>query len=594
MPVCSISQDDFDDLCEALADSVSSTTFVPRDAHHASTAQTSDLQSPDAAATKLDSTPYAAAAPIIKAPQDEVGAKAPAAASGPALLSPASSADLALLAAQLQTLAEEMSRLRLGLDQLVAIPDVAKRLGPESAGLGQVEPSLATSGVFAPSAADAEEAKGRALWVQERLLWQAQALLGEMMSGSQGAVGVFADARLRTSPVQGKKARNAAAAAAAAAIEAATGSHEDKMELAGTRKPQFKNVSGHERELVLQVASTRHFQPLAFDQPTATGQSPAAGSDSCNMYESRTSARKETYAKNDFDVTEVALDAEIQPTAAQASIAPGALGNRFELAGKSSPVNVFQAAARTHVDQMELAETRKARCKDEEKRVHHVQSASHPHPSAVAQPSAVGRDNLYCSRTWVRRDANGTNGCVNITEMAAWDAGAAQQGPEKNYEVRGRSNGASRVGESQDALSPGDPRVSPFLPMITEHPVPVPEPASRRVDVCCSRVNGGAEPSGDNGSCHDSNCGDGWEGRGAATRHHSSHSPSRVGGLQPQVLPDCGVVPMSLAAPRAATTGQGLLSVHGLSDAAGWPLLPGRGGSSAASDSAEAATRYCI
>jgi hypothetical protein len=166
----------------------------------------------------------------------------PAAVSGPAP-PPSPSVDLALLAAQLQTLAEEMGRLRQGLDRLVAISEADKRLGPCSAGSDQInsarglDPTLAVgvkTGLCSARAEGADQAKGRALWVQERLLWEAQALLGEMMAGSKpGFAGTFAKPGTSAAPC--KKSQNAAEeAAAAAAGSIRTDATGVEMELAGT------------------------------------------------------------------------------------------------------------------------------------------------------------------------------------------------------------------------------------------------------------------------------------------------------------------------------------------------------------------------
>ena len=231
---------------------------------------------------------------------DAVGAKAPATVSGPALPAPASTADMALLAAQLQTLAEEMGRLRMGLDRLLVISDARNRQGPDPAGLGPLNSAreldasgavgAATGFCAASSAGGAEEARGRVLWVQERLLLEAQALLGEMVSGSQppGAAGVFTDARLRKGPVHAKKARAAAAAAAAAATTtAATGANGDRMELAG--RPRHDNSRANDGGLEQREESASHH-----DHPAAS-QAAVVGCD--NLHCSRSGSGRDTPAK---------------------------------------------------------------------------------------------------------------------------------------------------------------------------------------------------------------------------------------------------------------------------------------------------------
>ena len=238
-----------------------------------------------------------------------VGAKPPPAISGPALHAPApaSSADLALLAAQLQTLAEEMGRLRVGLDRLLSISDATSRQGPDPAGLGppirarETDPLRAVAAMpgrfFASTAGGAEEAMGRAVWVQERLLWEAQALLGEMMVGSQPAGAAAAFARLRKDPTHDHPAKAAAAAAAAAATAnscGASGAHGDRMELAG--RPHCELSLKRDGGLVqhAESASHRHPSAVALHLPAA-GQPPVVGRGSLHC--SRTGSGRDTPAK---------------------------------------------------------------------------------------------------------------------------------------------------------------------------------------------------------------------------------------------------------------------------------------------------------
>jgi hypothetical protein len=250
----------------------------------------------DATSTARSTLSGASSAEIPAAPPDAVDAKAPAAGTDPALPTPASSADMALLAAQLQALAEEMARLRLGLDRLLAISESASRqgqLGPESvghltnAGLRESD----SAGFFAAGAAGgADEARGRVLRVQERLLLEAHALLGGMLAGNQppGAAGVFTDAPLRKGPVHAKKARaaaaaaaaTAAAAAAAAASSSATEEQGDRMELAGAWRPRRDDSRAQEGELAhgAEMASSSG-SPAAL-RVAAVGEHPYVGSDS--------------------------------------------------------------------------------------------------------------------------------------------------------------------------------------------------------------------------------------------------------------------------------------------------------------------------
>ncbi len=191
----------------------------------------------------------------------------------------APSADLELLAAQLQTLAEEMGRLRQGLESLVAASNssAAYRPGPTSTGLGAREfsPLLAADETTISAAGGVEGAKGRALW---RMLLEAQALLGDMMvAGGQppGAAGVFTDECLRRGPAHGKKARAAAAAAAAAsAAVPATALREfqDTMVLAG--RPYYDNHDSWAlapEELVLRLDSPGQTHCQAVGQPAVVG-----------------------------------------------------------------------------------------------------------------------------------------------------------------------------------------------------------------------------------------------------------------------------------------------------------------------------------
>ena len=296
-----VSQDDFDDLCEALADSLSSSPPVQ---HHTPRCSTTEQGLPPPAANSVSAVAYgtpsaassalpgAASAAISTAQPGAIQAKVPAAMSGPALPGPASSADMALLAAQLQALAEEMARLRLGLDRLMPVAYAANRAGPDPGGLGPFSSardsdtlravSATTGSCAAGAAGGAEEARGRALWVQERLLLEAQALLGEMMAGGQpqGAAGVFTvtEAHLRKGPAHAKKARAAAAAAtaAAAAAAAATGVQGDRMELAGTRRPHSDDDRAQAGELhhaEFELASYSHHYPVVGQPPEVSSGS---------------------------------------------------------------------------------------------------------------------------------------------------------------------------------------------------------------------------------------------------------------------------------------------------------------------------------
>jgi hypothetical protein len=177
-------------------------------------------------------------------PPDAVGLRAKAQSAAPA-----SSADLALLAAQLQTLAEEMGRLRLGLDRLLAISNAANRAGPDPGGLAPLreQPTSRTASALAglcaaSTAGRAGKTRGRALWVQERLLLEVQALLEEMMAGSQppGPAGVLTSARLREGLAQAKNTWAASAAAAAAAPSSiATKALEDRTDQRSRRNTSW-------------------------------------------------------------------------------------------------------------------------------------------------------------------------------------------------------------------------------------------------------------------------------------------------------------------------------------------------------------------
>ena len=310
-----ILQDDFDDLCEALTDSLSSSSPVqgtpintPTQADSSAAAKAAAKAVPNTAAPCIVSSTQPGIALSTVLP-DAVGpgVKAPAAVSGEILPAPASSADLAQLAAQLQALAEEMSRLRLGMDRLLAVSDATYRQGPDPASLGPLRESDhlqaagATTGVSAANNVEGSEgARGRALWVQERLLLEAQALLGEMMAGSSypGAAGVFTDMHLRRGPAHAKKARAAAAAAsaaasaaaaaaAAAATAAATEAPADGMELAGTQSPHCSNTIAQERQLAQFVEaanSLASFVVASSSCPSVVVQAHAIGRDSlfCN------------------------------------------------------------------------------------------------------------------------------------------------------------------------------------------------------------------------------------------------------------------------------------------------------------------------
>ncbi len=248
-------QDDFDDLCEALTDRLGPTSPTlsipacppsPSDVHSSRSLITPAVPCSKAADT-ADAACVAQGLPASSASQNAT----------PPMLA---QADLALLTAELQTLAEETGRLKQGLDRLVALTEISPRRPgscPWEDDFARPEACSRPLG----SSAGADEAGGRELWLKGLLLGAVEALLKELLAGGllPGAgTGLFSGCQ---GPTHGKKARAAAAAQAAQAAQTA--------------------AQGNMLEL---TEGRRHLRPGAgIDQSSAggwTGPGPAAGPDS--------------------------------------------------------------------------------------------------------------------------------------------------------------------------------------------------------------------------------------------------------------------------------------------------------------------------
>ena len=345
----------------------------------------------------------------------------------------ASSADLALLAAQLQALAEEMARLRLGLDRLLAVSDAACRPGPDPGGLGGLREQDPYRAATCSTAGGAEEARGRAVWVQERLLLEAQALLGEMVAGTQPqAAGVFADARLRKGPAHAKKARAAAAAAAAAAASAATGAQGDGMELAGTRRPPSDDDRARAAELepthrAESESAGRHHLQAPVGQPPEIGRT----------------ARMDVQGRDPLG----GGLGTMAGMAASHSAAPQRIeGRHYDGPLEGRGWGGASARAGAQGDGMELAGTRRPRLDNDQAQ---AGGPSHRAESTNHSPE-IGSGSLSCSGTGSGRDVPGRDplgGWFGTTGwVAASDSGAPQLGAGRHYDGPGRGRGGVSAG----------------------------------------------------------------------------------------------------------------------------------------------------
>jgi hypothetical protein len=480
----------------------------------------------------------AASPPMTTALPDTAGAKAPAQVLGPALPAPASSADLALLAAQLQTLAEEMGRLRLGLDHLVAMTNVNHRPEPNSVGLSplnstrELEPLqvlVSTTGIsYASAACGAEEARGRALWVQERLL-EAQALLGHMMAGSQPPVaeGVFTDERLRRGPVHGKQSRDpAVAAAAATAAATATGGHGDAMELAG--RHHYEKNRAQEEDQVQHVESASH------SYAPAVGQLPVVGSD--RLYYSRAGSGRDTGTPAQV------VDGDKMAEAAAWDSGASHLGSETN-----------------HSDQSREG-------------------------GGVETGASEGEDRLSRSRF----------GNLSVGSIPSVCGSCPASVAPQQHDVSFPPASAPSWLVIGTAQLPADPLVSPtqISPLQAENSVPVPTPAGSLSSVDFSRpgANRGFDTPGGLGSVRGGHGGDGCEGLNPATLlSRLSASQRAASGQQQRLWPGApgGLSAIIISASQAGQAGQGPPSAQRWPDAAFGPFVQthwqlGSGGAAAA------------
>ena len=229
-------QDDFEDLCETLVELLGPAALSKQILSPTSTA-------PVSATASSNPTTTAAAActtPVGQAPARQESTLAP---SDPPTLPHPGASELGRLASELQTLGEETSRLRQGMDRLLQWTATAS-FGKENILLQRPAPRCDIDAEAREGRVDAvpvtvsgfKSTGKKSLWIQEQLLEAVEILLGEVLADrgvmSESSLAVEGGTSVNVCNADSGKRIRAAAAVAEAAVRAAMAARSDMVELA--------------------------------------------------------------------------------------------------------------------------------------------------------------------------------------------------------------------------------------------------------------------------------------------------------------------------------------------------------------------------